>query len=279
MANATASKSAPPAVAMTIAGGDPGGGAGIQADLKTFAAYRVHGFSVLTAVIAQNSARVDRVAPVAPAIVIAQIATLVAERRPDALKTGALADAAIVRAVARAIVRFRLPAPIVDPVMVATSGARLLDPAGARALVKSLLPIARLVTPNLHEAEALSGIEIAGPSAARAAARAISRLGPRAVLIKGGHPPRDAAAAGSRRLVDLLFDGRAFTEFSVPRAPGAGAHGTGCAFSAAIAAGLARGMALDEAIAAAQRYLGRALRAAYRLAPAGRPLLAHGVRP
>ena len=114
--------------------------------------------------------------------------------------------------------------------------------------------------------------------AARAAARAIHRLGPRAVLIKGGHPRRDAAA-GSRRLVDLLFDGRAFTEFSAPRAPGAGAHGTGCAFSAAIAAGLARGMALDEAIAAAQRYLGRALRAAYRLAPAGRPLLAHGVRP
>ncbi len=266
------------AVAMTIAGGDPGGGAGLQADLKTFAAHRVHGFSVITAVIAQNSVRVARVAPVAPALVAAQIATLVAERRPDALKTGALADAGIVRAVARSIARFDLPAPIVDPVMLSTSGARLLDRAGERALVKSIFPLARLVTPNRQEAEALSGIAIDSPLAMRAAAHAIHRLGPRAVLIKGGHPPRADNSSAPRRLVDLLFDGRAFVEFSVPRVPGAGAHGTGCAFAAAIAAGLARGLALEEAIRAAQRYLGRALRAAYRLSPAGRPILDHGVR-
>ncbi len=265
-----------PPVAMTIAGSDPGGGAGFQADLKTFAAFRVHGFSVITAVIAQNSGVVDAIDPVAPRMISRQIETLAAERRPDALKTGALAGAAIVRAVARAIVRCKLPAPVVDPVIVSSSGVRLLDLAGQRALTRSLLPLARIVTPNLHEAEALSGIEIDGPEAARAAARAIYRMGPRAVLIKGGHPPRNSAPAA--KLVDLFFDGRGFTEYAVRRIPGGGAHGTGCAFSAAIAAHLARGLALDEAVRAAQRYLARALRAAYRLSPACRPLLDHLVR-
>ncbi|MBE3603108.1 bifunctional hydroxymethylpyrimidine kinase/phosphomethylpyrimidine kinase [bacterium] len=265
------------AVAMSIAGSDPGGGAGLQADLKTFAAFRVHGFSVITAVIAQNSRAVAAVQPVAPAMVARQIEALSAERRPDALKTGALADAAIVRAVARAIVRVKLPAPVVDPVFVSSAGVRLLEPAGERALAKTLLPLARIVTPNLHEAEALARIEIDGPEAARAAARTIFRMGPRAVLIKGGHPPRKSAP--TRKLVDLLFDGRGFTEYDVRRIPGDGAHGTGCAFSAAIAASLARGMTLDEAIRAAQRYLTRALRGAYRLSAAGRPLLDHLVRP
>ncbi len=266
-----------PAVAMTIAGGDPSGGAGLQADLKTFAAFRVHGFSVIAAVIAQNSGAVAAVHPVAPAMVTRQIETLAAERRPDALKTGALADAAIVRAVARAIVRFRLPAPVVDPVFVSSAGVRLLDPAGERALARKLLPLARIVTPNLQEAEALTGIGIDGPEAARAAARAIFRMGPRAVLIKGGHQPRNSRPAS--KLVDLLFDGSGFTEYIVRCIPGGGAHGTGCAFSAAIAASLARAMSLDEAIRAAQRYLARALRGSYQLSAAGRPLLDHLVRP
>src|ERR1700722_20665885 len=194
-------------VAMTIAGSDPGGGAGLQADLKTFAAYGVHGFSVITAVIAQNSARVSRIAPVAAAMVAEQIATLAAERIPDALKTGALANAEIVTAIAKAIEEFRLPAPVVDPVLIASSGARLLDEEGERALRSRLLPIARVITPNIPEAEALSGIEIDGPAAMRAAARALRRVGARAVVIKGGHGFSGRKGASESKSIDLLCDG------------------------------------------------------------------------
>ncbi len=175
-------------VAMTIAGSDPGGGAGLQADLKTFAAHRVYGFSVITAVIAQNSAHVTRVEPVSAAMVTEQIATIAAERRPDALKTGALGSGEVVRAVVESIRQFKLPAPVVDPVLISSSGARLLDEAGEHALRSMLLPLARIITPNIPEAEALSGIAIDGPVAMRAAARALRRLGARAVVIKGGHP-------------------------------------------------------------------------------------------
>lgn len=267
-------------VAMTIAGSDPTGGAGLQADLKTFAACGVYGFSVITSVIAQNSARVTRVAPVGAAMVTAQIATLAAERRPDALKTGALGDAGVVRAVARAIREFRLPAPVVDPVLVSSSGARLLDRAGERALRSLLLPQARLVTPNLPEAEALSGVTIDGPTAMRAAARAIHRLGVRAVVIKGGHRPRGggARAASGSRVIDLLYDGRAFIEFSAARVAGEGAHGTGCAFSAAIAAGLAHKRDLETAVRDAQAFVARALRERFVLGARGRALLDHQAR-
>ena len=157
-------------VALTIAGSDPGGGAGIQADLKTFAALGVYGYSAITAVIAQNSSTVNRVAPVDAAMVAAQIETLAAERCPDAIKTGALGTAKIVEAVADAIVRLDLPAPVVDPVLISSAGVRLLDAAGERALLKRLLPLARIVTPNLAEAQALSGVDGASPAAIRAMA-------------------------------------------------------------------------------------------------------------
>ncbi len=264
---------------MTIAGSDPGGGAGLQADLKTFAAHGVYGFSVITAVIAQNSARVARIEPVGATMVTDQIATLAAERRPDALKTGALANAAVVRAVAQAIREFKLPAPVVDPVLIASGGARLLDDAGEHALRSLLLPLARVVTPNIPEAEVLTGVTIDGAAAMRAAARALRRLGARAVVIKGGHPLSGAdrhPGVDRRRLVDLLFDGRAFTECVTTRIAGGGAHGTGCAFSAAIAAGLARGDDLEAAVRNAQAFVARAMRARFTLGGGnGRALLDH----
>jgi hydroxymethylpyrimidine kinase/phosphomethylpyrimidine kinase len=262
-------------VAMTVAGSDPSGGAGLQADLKTFAALGVHGYSVVTAIIAQSSARVVRVAPVAPAMLAAQIEVLAAECRPAALKTGALATAANVRAAAAAIVRCKLPAPVVDPVMVASSGARLLDRAGEADLRIHLLPIARVCTPNLPEAERLSGLAIDSPAAMRAAARAICALGARAVVIKGGHQVAGQRGAPSSRVIDLLYDGRGFIELTAARIPGGGAHGTGCAFAAAIAAMLARGADLEAAVRAAKAFVTRALRRSYVLGSRGRPLLGH----
>jgi hydroxymethylpyrimidine kinase/phosphomethylpyrimidine kinase len=277
---------------MTIAGSDPGGGAGLQADLKTFAAFRIYGFSIITAVIAQNSARVARVQPIDAAMVADQIATLTAERIPDALKTGALANAAVVSAVAKAIEDFGLPAPVVDPVLIASSGARLLDEAGERALLTRLLPLARVITPNIPEAATLSGIEIDGPSAMRAAARKLRRLGAHAIVIKGGHgfsgdhtasPTRKSASvirksASVTQSTDLLFDGRSFTEFTARRIAGEGAHGTGCAFSAAIAARLAHGDDLEAAVRKAKAFVARALRARFVLSERGRPLLDHFAR-
>jgi hydroxymethylpyrimidine/phosphomethylpyrimidine kinase len=266
-------------VALTIAGSDPGGGAGIQADLKTFAALGVYGYSAITSVIAQNSSIVDRFAPVDAAMVAAQIETLVAERRPNALKTGALGTAQIVAAVAHAIAGLDLPAPVVDPVLISSAGARLLDRAGERALLKRLLPLARIVTPNLAEARALSGIDGASPAAIRAMARALGKAGARAVLIKGGHTDSEAGSSSEAlaQSIDLLYDGREFVELRASRISGGGAHGLGCALSAAIAAYLALGMDLSDAVRRAKRYVTAALRASFTLG-AGRAVLDHFAR-
>jgi len=296
---------------MTIAGSDPIGGAGFQADLKTFAACEIHGVTVITAVIAQNSSHVGRIAPVSPLMVRAQIEALIAERPPDALKIGALASASVVRCVADAIATHALPLPVIDPVLRSSSGTRLLDPSGEEALGALLLPLARVVTPNLPEAVALSGIAIETPAARREAARILRRLGAHAVVIKGGHSfddlpvptgeggagahPRARAtlaktsgAAGTRThsrpgprslredhlATDLFYDGRRFIELSAPRIPG-GAHGTGCAFSAAIAAWLARGADLEGAVREAKRFVTTALKRSYSLSVNGRSLLGH----
>jgi hydroxymethylpyrimidine/phosphomethylpyrimidine kinase len=270
-------------VALTIAGSDPGGGAGIQADLKTFAALGVYGYSAITAIIAQNSSAVNRVAPVDAAMVAAQIETLAAERRPDAIKTSALGTAKIVEAVADAIVRLALPAPVVDPVLISSAGVRLLDAAGERALLKRLLPLARIVTPNLAEAQALSGVDGASPAATRAMARALGKLGARAVLIKGGHTDSEAGSSSEARAqsraqsIDLFYDRREFVELRAARVPGGGAHGLGCALSAAIAAYLAQGADLLDAVRRAKRYVTAALRASFRLG-AGRAVLDHFAR-
>jgi len=254
---------------LTIAGSDPGGGAGIQADLKTFAALGVYGYSVVTDVIAQNSFNVARTDPVAPALVTQQIETLAAECIPHALKTGALANAGVVRAVARAIVKLALPAPVVDPVIISSSGTRLVDPAGERAIRDMLIPLAHIVTPNIAEAEALTSIQIDTDAAIREAARRIIAMGARAVVIKGGHRKNADAKA-----IDLFHDGRRFIELTINRIPGGGAHGTGCAFSAAIAAYLARGKDLEDAVRNAKRYVTKALKHRFKLGK-GRALLDH----
>jgi hydroxymethylpyrimidine/phosphomethylpyrimidine kinase len=256
-------------VALTIAGSDPSGGAGIQADLKTFAALGVYGYSVIASVIAQNSSTVTRSAPVEGALVAAQIETLVAERRPDAIKTGALGTAAVIEGVAGAIARHGLPAPVVDPVLTSTSGTRLLDSAGETALRTRLLPLARVVTPNLAEAQALSGIKGSSPAAIRDMARTIHRAGAEAVLVKGGH--LDSRVEST----DLLFEGGDFTVLRAARVPGGGAHGLGCALSAAIAAYLALGMELADAVRSAKQYVAQALRASFILTAGGRPILDH----
>ncbi|MFZ0889126.1 MAG: bifunctional hydroxymethylpyrimidine kinase/phosphomethylpyrimidine kinase [Candidatus Binataceae bacterium] len=261
------------AAALTIAGSDPSGGAGIQADLKTFAALRVYGCSAITSVIAQNSAGVRRVAPVEAAMVAAQIETIFAERRPDAIKTGAMARADIVRAVARTIRRLRLPAPVVDPVIVASSGMRLIERGGEKAIRTQLIPLARIVTPNIPEARLLSGVAIDGVESMRAAARTILAMGARAVVIKGGHLGRGAQA------IDLLYDGRRWLELSGERiAGGEDIHGTGCAFSAAIAAWLARGATLEDSVRRAKAYVTLAIRRRIRLGRRGRPMLDHFAR-
>jgi hydroxymethylpyrimidine/phosphomethylpyrimidine kinase len=263
---------------MTIAGSDPSGGAGLQADLKTFAALRVYGLSVLTAVIAQNSARVVSLYPVPPEMVIAQLETVIEERKPDEVKIGALVTAPIVKSIARAIDTFGLPAPILDPILVSSSGTRLLDRAGERLLRSQLIPRALLVTPNIPEAEALTGVTINSLVAMRKAARTLHRLGPRCVLIKGGHWPAVAEANGHPpRAIDLFFDGRSYVEFSAERIPDGGAHGTGCTLSAAIAAWLARGSDIETAIRRAKRYITWALKRRL-LIGTGRYVLNHSTR-
>jgi hydroxymethylpyrimidine/phosphomethylpyrimidine kinase len=201
-------------------------------------------------------------------MVAAQIGAVMMQLRPHAMKTGALAEPGIVVAVARAIDDFELPPPVVDPVLVSSSGARLLTQQGEAAMRRRLLPLAAVVTPNLPEAEALSGIKIDGLAAMREAARAIHRLGPRAVVIKGGH------LAAQEQAVDLLFDGNRYVELAAQRIAGSGAHGTGCAFSAAIAAYLARGEELEEAVRKAKGFITRAIRYAFQLGE-GRLLLDH----
>ncbi len=251
---------------MTIAGSDPSGGAGLQADLKTFAALKVYGLSVITAVIAQNTTRVSQVAAVAPEMVAAQLEAITAERLPHALKIGVLGSTAVAELVAKSLDSLNLPAPVLDPVLVASSGTRLLEPAGERILLSSLIPRAALVTPNIPEAEVLSGIQINGVASMRRAARALHKLGPRAVLIKGGHRPSRVTANGrTSNAIDLFFDGCRYIEFSALRVPGDGAHGTGCALSAAIAAWLARGAELETAVGRAKRFITRALRSRLRL--------------
>src|SRR3984885_5474452 len=192
------------ATALTIAGSDPSGGAGIQADLKTFTALEVYGLSAITAVIAQNCSKVFRVAPTSPSIVAAQIEAVAIERKPNAIKIGALGTASIVRAVATSLVAHKLAAPVVDPVLISSSGSRLLSRAGERALIEHILPRARVITPNVPEAQMLTGIEIKSPTASHEHGGQFVRMGARAVVIKGGH--FDA----THDAIDLLYDGHSF---------------------------------------------------------------------
>jgi hydroxymethylpyrimidine/phosphomethylpyrimidine kinase len=241
--------------ALTIAGSDSSGGAGIQADLKTFAAFGVYGTSAITAVTAQNTLGVTTAAALSADLVTAQIEAIAGDIRIDATKIGMLATAAIVEAVASAIEELDLPLVVLDPVMVSSSGERLLDEDGVQALRLELLPRARVVTPNIPEAEVLSGCRIVSSDDRRRAAGRIHDFGAAAVVITGGH-------GDGPDVVDLLFDGTSFTELKTPRAGASGGHrthGTGCAFASALAAGLALGEPLDVAAGRAQRYVAGAI--------------------
>lgn len=241
--------------ALTVAGSDSGGGAGIQADLKTFAARGVYGTSAITALTAQNTLGVHGVHLVPPAFVAQQIDAVMADIGADAWKTGMLANAEIIAIVAERVRHYHVGRLVVDPVMVAKGGAPLLEPAAQQALVNELLPLAYVVTPNLPEAEALTGLTVVDRAGMAAAATAIKALGPKNVIIKGGHLAAGTAA------VDLLFDGENLIELTAPRIATSNTHGTGCTFAAALAAELAWGRPLPTAAAAAKAYLSGAISA------------------
>jgi hydroxymethylpyrimidine/phosphomethylpyrimidine kinase len=252
-------------VALTIAGSDSGAGAGIQADLKTFAAFDVYGVSVITAVTAQNTIGVRAVQEIDAVVVAAQLDAVAEDFPIAALKTGMLSSAPIIEAVAEGLRRHRLSKLVVDPVMVAKSGDRLLRADAIDALRRHLLPLAEVVTPNLPEAEVISGYSIGSLADRLTAARAIMALGARAVVVKGGHAMDDP-------VVDLLVTGRGVHEFRARRIITTSTHGTGCTFSAAIVAGLALGLDLEAAVGSAREYVSDALERAEPLGHGHGPL-------
>ncbi|MEO5588980.1 MAG: bifunctional hydroxymethylpyrimidine kinase/phosphomethylpyrimidine kinase [Gemmatimonadaceae bacterium] len=232
-------------VALTIAGSDSGGGAGVQADLKTFHQFGVYGTSVITAITAQNTVGVQAWEAVSPAMVQSQIAAVASDLRPAAFKTGMLPNRGIIEVVADAIRHHGLDSYVLDPVLIATSGDHLTDGDAAGAIRSALVPLAAIVTPNGDEVKALTGISITGDREMRQAAESLLAMGASAVLIKGGH-----VATDSETVTDLFYDGE-FRVFSHQRLPARNTHGTGCTLSAAITARLATGSSMHDAVASA----------------------------
>lgn len=257
-------------VALTIAGSDSGGGAGIQADLKTFAARGVFGTSVITAITAQNTRAVSGVLELPAEIIAQQFDAVCADFAVRAAKTGMLGSSAVIETVAEKIAQWEIEKLVVDPVMIAKSGDALLREDAVQALIERILPLAYVVTPNLPEAEVLCDARILDHSSRDAAARRIWAMGARGgreffVIIKGGHEE------GSELATDVLFDGANFREYSAPRIASQNTHGTGCTFSAAICAELAGGASTPDAVAAAKKYITAAIAQA--------PQLGHGHGP
>jgi hydroxymethylpyrimidine/phosphomethylpyrimidine kinase len=250
--------------ALTIAGSDSGAGAGIQADLKTFAAHGVYGTSVITAITAQNTMGVSRIVELHPDIIAAQIDAVLQDIGADAAKTGMLSNSAIIETVAEKIRQYRVANLVVDPVMVAKSGDLLLRADAIEALKSRLIPLALVVTPNLPEAEQLTGVHGARMKDLQEAARLIVGMGAKSVVIKGGHRKGPAA--------DLFFDGKKFHTFNAPRIPTSNTHGTGCTFSAAIAANLAKGKKLEQSVARAKTYITRAIRKSFSIGAGHSPV-------
>ena len=238
--------------ALTIAGSDSGAGAGIQADLKTFAAFGVYGTSVITSITAQNTLRVAKVFHLPPAMVAAQIDSVIQDIGTQALKTGMLANSEIISVVAHKIREHGIARLVVDPVMIAKGGEPLLRRDAIAALRSQLIPLATVVTPNLPEAEALTGIRGRHASALRDAAKKIIDLGAQCVVIKGGHRRGPAT--------DLFYDGSRYRELRAVRVASTNTHGTGCTYSAAIVAGLAKGQTVESAVAEAKRFITQAIR-------------------
>ena len=250
---------------MTIAGSDSGGGAGIQADLKTFAALGVYGTSAITAITAQNTQGITDALELPTSLVRSQIDAIVTDIGADAVKTGMLSSWRIIDSVAGKIVEHGLTTLVVDPVMVAKSGDRLLQEEAVEVLRTVLVPLATLVTPNAPEAEVLTGLKIASVDDARRAARAlVEELGAKSAVVKGGHLEGPAT--------DVLYQAGEFTEFTVPRMATKNTHGTGCTFASAAAAGLAKGLTVAEAVGAAKEYVTAAINAAFPMGSGHGPL-------
>ncbi|MFZ2448158.1 MAG: bifunctional hydroxymethylpyrimidine kinase/phosphomethylpyrimidine kinase [Syntrophobacteraceae bacterium] len=233
--------------ALTIAGSDSGGGAGIQADLKTFAALGVYGMSAIAALTSQNTVGVNGIVEIDPDFVSSQIRSVVLDIGVDAVKTGMLSSAATVLRVARDIRELKLDRVVVDPVMVAKSGDALLKSDAVKAVAGELFPLALVITPNLHEAEALTGIRVETPEQMREAARRLKEFGPKYVVVKGGHLPGNP--------MDLLYDGTSFREYVNERRQTPHTHGTGCTFASAIAACVAKGFSVEDAVGRAKEYI------------------------
>jgi hydroxymethylpyrimidine/phosphomethylpyrimidine kinase len=245
--NSQLSTNSPP-VALTIAGSDSSAGAGLQADLKTFTALGVYGLTAVTCVVAETPGRVSRIEPVSAEIVRSQIEVVAKSFPIGAIKTGLLCSAEIVHAVARAVMNFARVPLVIDPVMIATAGQQLLEPSAIALYEKELFPLATLITPNLDEAAQLLGEKIQDRQSMEHSAQALSEKYRAAILLKGGHGSGDHA-------VDLLFACRKITEFSAPFVRDVATHGTGCTYSAAITAGLASGLSLEEAIRRAKKFV------------------------
>ncbi len=260
------SKSRPKA--MTIAGSDSGGGAGIQADLKTFAALGVYGTSAITAITAQNTLAVTAVHEVPPEAIAAQIDAIVTDIGADAVKTGMLSSSAIIECVAESLQRHSdhpgVRKLVVDPVMVAKSGDSLLRQEAVATLKERLIPLAAVVTPNIPEAETLTGRSIATEDDVAEAARRIVGMGAKTVVVKGGH--REGPAT------DIYYDGVQFREFTAPRFDTPNTHGTGCTFASAVAAGLAKGLATEDAVSVAKEYVTEAIRNSFPIGHGHGPL-------
>ena len=255
---------AKPPTAMTIAGSDSGGGAGIQADLKTFSALGVFGTSTLTAITAQNTVGVTAVHEIPTDVISAQIDAVITDIGADAVKTGMLSSADIVATVAEAVRRHGITNLVVDPVMVAKSGDRLLREEAISSICNDLIPLAKVVTPNIPEAEDLTGLSITTDADVRRAAEAIIGMGAQSVVVKGGH--RDGPPT------DILYDGATFLEFTTERIPSTNTHGTGCTFASAVAAGLAHGFEVPGAVQQAKDYVTAAIRSAYPIGQGHGPL-------
>jgi hydroxymethylpyrimidine/phosphomethylpyrimidine kinase len=260
----------PTPVALTIAGSDPSGGAGIQADLKTFHQFGVYGEAVVSLVTVQNTCGVERVEYLSADLVTAQIRAVIGDIPPSAAKTGALGKREVIEAVADLAVDFPFPL-IVDPVLLSKNGAPLVSPDAIEALKTRLLPHAFLLTPNLQEAGILSGLPVCDVVGMRAAAEKLSALGARAVLVKGGHLTGDA--------IDILFYDGSWLEFPAPRVQTRHTHGTGCTFSAAITALLATGHDLPVAVGKAKQYISEAIRSSPALGAGAGPVNHHASVP
>ena len=250
--------------AMTIAGSDSGGGAGVQADLKTFAALGVYGASTLTAITAQNTVAVTTVHDIPTDVITAQIDAVLTDIGADAVKTGMLSSSDIIECVCEALEVHGVQRLVVDPVMIAKSGDALLREDAIGSLRTRLLPLAMVVTPNIPEAEALTETTIVSDADVRRAAEAVVGMGARSVVVKGGH--REGPAT------DLFYDGKEFKEFTAPRFDTVNTHGTGCTFASAVAAGLARGMVVTDAVALAKDYVTEGIRHSFSIGQGHGPL-------